>query len=87
MSDCMVLSACGLGAIGSIYMALRGHNRVIFMTAVSFVWTAASYALDMLDLINNTSRMSMVRGGVIMLGISMFAGSFAWWARRRRIGR
>jgi len=87
MSDFIVMLSCLLGAAGSIYMALRGHNRVIFMTAISFAWTGASYLLDLIDLISNTSRMSMVRGGVIMLGVSMFAGSFVWLTRRRHLGR
>lgn len=82
--DSVVLIACLLATAGLTVMAVLGHNRVVIVMAVSYLWLATAYACYLAGFVTAPGRMTMVKAGLFVLGLSTFGSSLVWLINRKR---
>lgn len=75
-----------MAAIVLVAANRKGHYPIFIPIAVSLVWIAVAYALDIMRLIDDEDAFLMIRGGIFVLSLSLIVGGgiYIWSSRKNK---
>lgn len=69
----------GMATYSLFWMCTKGHHKILAPMTLAFAWIMLSYAGSVLGLIDDSTRIVMLRDSLIVIGVTAVVGSILYW--------